>query len=180
MAKTKKSYDGSTRLKSPMQEAFVAKLLEGMPQQTALTEAGYKTKTPEVSASRLVRNDKVALRLAYKREQLAKKFDISAERVVAELAKVGFSNIQDFIKEGNNIVDLTQIDRKLVAAVESVQSDIRHDSGDSEGYTEKVKIKLHSKLGALNSLAEILKLKDVAGKTEIKILQIGGLQSLEA
>jgi phage terminase small subunit len=176
--------DGSKPLKSVMQEMFVDNIIKGLPQYEAYQKAGYKGKNEGIfrsNASTLIKtNQNVIKRLAYKRAQLAKKTDITAERVIKEMAKIGFSNIQEFIESGNDIKDISELEPAIAAAVESVQADIRHDNGKSKGYTEKVKIKLHSKLGALNSLAEILKLKDVAGKTDIKILQIGGLEPLNA
>lgn len=177
----KKEYDGSTPITgrfSILHEAFVDNIIANIVQYKAYQLAGYKPKSVEVAkaaASRLLTKVNVRLRLAYLRAQLAKKQDITAEKVIKEMAKIGFSNIQDFIESGNEIRDLSELNPSIAAAVESIQSDIRHDSGKSEGYIEKVKIKLHSKLGALNSLAEILKLKDVAGKTDIKILHIAGL-----
>ena len=170
------TYDGSTILTgaySVMQELFVDNIIAGMVQHKAYQKAGYKTKNDNsamcCSTKMLQRNAKVIARLAYKRAQLAKKTDITAERVIAEMAKIGFSNIQDFTGQGNAITDISKLDPSIAAAVESVQSDIRYDNGKGEGYIEKVKIKLHSKLGALNSLAEILKLKDVAGKTAVAV-----------
>ena len=176
------TYDGSTMLRSVMQEAVLDSILAGTFQTDAYLEH-YPTckskRVAEAAASRLLSNVRVKARLDYLRRQLAAKTEITAEKVLKEMAKIGFSNIQDFTSRGNAITDISELDPSIAAAIESVQSDIRYDSGrDSEGYTEKVKIKLHSKLGALNSLAEILKLKDVAGKTDIKILQIGGLEPL--
>jgi len=172
MAKTKKSYDGSTRLKSPMQEAFVANLLKGMHQTDAYQKAGYKSKNPIVQASQAVTYRNIKIRLAYKKTQLAKKFDITAERVVAELAKVGFANIKDFIESDNNITDLSALPRELTAAVESVQTDIRHDGGKSKGYTEKVKVKFHSKIAALDKLAQHLGLYEADNNQKRQIVPV--------
>ena len=163
---------GSTKLKSVMMEAFVANLVQGMPQQTAYLKAGYKTKCPEVSASKLVRNPKVEARLAYKRAQLAIKYDVTAERVVAELAKVGFANVKRYLDKSNEVKDLSELPDDVAAAVESVQTDIRHDSGDSKGYTEKVKLKLHSKLQALDQLGRHLGLFEKDNQQKQAIINI--------
>ena len=146
-------YDGSTPLKSVLQETVINKILEGTFQTDAYLEV-YPTcksrKVAEVNASRLLSNAKTKTRIAYKRAELAKKTDITAERVIAEMAKIGFSNLQQFIKAGNKIEDISTLPAAQAAAIESVQTDAKG-----------CKIKLHSKLGALNSLAEILKLKDM-------------------
>ena len=147
-----KEYDGSTPLKSILQESFVTNLLANLNQTDAYRKAGYKSKAPEVCAIQLLRNIKVIARLKYLRNELAKKTGVTAEMVIEELKRVGFSNIQDYIEEDNSVTDLSKIPRVVAAAVESVQTDIRHDSGDSDGYTEKVKFKLHSKIAALDKL----------------------------
>jgi len=167
-------YDGTTRLKSVLQEAVLDKILGGTFQTDAYIEV-YKTcksrKVAEAAVSRLLSKVKVKARLEYKRGLLAKKCDITAERVVNELAKIGFADLKDYLDKGNEIADLTKLDRRFTAAVESIQSDIRHDSGKSDGYTEKVKIKLHSKLQALDQLGRHLGLfeKDKPAETNITI-----------
>ena len=170
MAKTKQ-YDGTTRLKSLLQEKFVANLLKGMCQTEAYSKAGYKAKAPETGAIQLLRNTNVQARLDYKRGLLAKKCDITAERVIAELAKVGFANIKGYLDQSNVVKDISELPDDVAAAVESVQTDIRHDNGDSDGYTEKVKFKLHSKLAALDQLGRHLGLfeKDKPAEANITI-----------
>lgn len=114
-------------------------------------------------------------------EKLGKRATVRAERsadeVIRELELLGFSNIQDFLGEDNEVKDLSQLDRDTAAAVESVQSDIRHDKGDSDGYTEKVKFKLHSKQAALEALARRFKLfgenQPTIGDVKIQIIHFG-------
>ncbi len=82
------------------------------------------------------------------------KAEKKAEDVVAELIKIGFSNIKTVLTDNNEIRDISKLPDDIAAAIESIQSDIRHDSGDSDGYTEKVKVKFHSKLHALTDLGK--------------------------
>jgi hypothetical protein len=74
--------------------------------------------------------------------------------VVAELVKIGFQNVQDFITEDNRVLDLSQIPRDKAAAISSVEVEERYDTGDSEGYTKKVKFRTHSKEAALKELLD--------------------------
>ena len=157
MAKKKKKvgkpYDGRRPLRSVCQEKVIDNILAGQSQDAAYMSAYSKTcKSIEVAranASRLLTTANVKARLAYKREQLAKKAEHTAEDAIKELAKLGFSNIQDYITDDNEVVDLSKIPRDKAAAIASVETDIRHDNGDSGGYTEKVKFKCHSKESAL-------------------------------
>jgi len=67
-------YDGSTPLKSIMQEMFVNNLLKGMPQYEAYKQAGYKGKTEEIiranSTHALTSNNNIKARLEYKRADI--------------------------------------------------------------------------------------------------------------
>ena len=58
------------------------------------------------------------------------------------------------VSTDNEIKDISELPDDVTAAIESIQSDIRHDSGESEGFTEKVKLKCHSKTGALRDLGK--------------------------
>ncbi len=108
---------------------------------TAATEGPRTLRIPHVKAYLKTLQDK--------KEERAKK---SAADVVAELEKIGFSNIKTMYKKGFEVTDIVDLPDEVTAAIESVQVDIRHDSGDGDGYVEKVKIKNHSKLGALREL----------------------------
>ena len=155
----KNEHNGSTLLRSVMQEAFTDFMLNGACQTDAYLQAYPTCKNrvvAKVNASRLLTKANVKTRIAHKRTQLAKKAEITAERVIKELGKIAFANIQEFIESDNEIKDISKLDPSIAVAVESIQTDIRHDSGKSEGYTEKVKFKLHSKISALESLGRYL------------------------
>lgn len=149
----------STSKKLTILQKRFCQILHSMktPNQTeAYCLAGYKSvgRAAESNASKVLSLHKVAAYL----ESLGKRAEARAEKkadeIIAELEKIGFSNIQDFIGDSNEIQDISKISRDKAAAVESIQSDIRHDSGDSKGYTEKVKIKLHDKKSALVDLGK--------------------------
>jgi len=78
--------------------------------------------------------------------------DVTTDKIVKELARVAFSSMGDFSEWGRdgvrlkNSVDLSRDD---LASVEEVSEASCKDS-------TTVKIKLYSKLGALNTLAKIL------------------------
>ena len=154
MAKVKKKV-ANPRFTARM-EKFCQEYLIDLNATQAAIRAKYSKKTANRMASENLSKPVIQARIKELQEELRKKTGITAERVVAELAKVGFSNIKDFIESGNTITDLSTLPRDLTAAVESVQTDIRHDSGDSDGYTEKVRFKLHNKLGALEQVGRHL------------------------
>ena len=113
-------------------------------------------KTAEVNGHKLLSNTKIQALLAAWRKKQAIAAGVTQQMIIDEYKKIGFANIQDYLDAGNSIKDISKLPRDLTAAVESIQSDIRHDGGDSEGYTEKVKVKFYSKLKALEDLGRHL------------------------
>lgn len=156
LRKLPEAFEGLTIL----QQRFVEILFTMQtPNQTkALIEAGstQRGEAAHVYSSQLLKNPKVKSYLDHLRGNTAQKTEKTAADAVAELAKIGFSNIQDYIDEDNTVVDLSQIPRDKAAAVESIQIDIRHDGGDSDGYTEKVRFKTHAKVAALKEFLDRL------------------------
>lgn len=141
---------------TPRQKRFCREYVVDLNGKRAAERAKYSPKTAEIQASHLLSLVKVRNYITKLQKKLQEETNISAKRVIAEFAKIAFSNIGDFIRLDNEIVDLSTLDRDKLAAVESIQSDIRHDGGDSEGYTEKVKLKFHSKISALENLGKHL------------------------
>lgn len=157
-------YDGSEPLKSIMQEMFVNNLLEGMNQRTAYQNAYKSSKTwkdcvTDVKASELVRKPKVKGRIAYLRTGIEKRAEKTADDVIREFEKVGFSNIQDFVgtdDDGNFVFrDWEGLSREQLAAVESVKVTSTTTGRNDEQYiTTNIQFKFASKLSALEALAK--------------------------
>lgn len=166
-----KEYDGSTPITGRygvLQEAFVDNIIAGLPQYEAYRKAGYKGKNEQIirtnSTHLITTNNNVKARLAYKRAQLAKKADVTAERVIKEFAKVGFANIADFYDEKNELKPINAISKADMAAVDSIEQ-------ERKGKTTKTKFKLHSKIAALDKLANHLGMyQDVEPNTTINVV----------
>ena len=147
--------DQATTL-TPKQQRFVDELfIHDFNQSAAYIAAGYKAKNPEVAkvaASRLLlTNVHVAAAVAAKRERLAVKTEVTQERIINELARVGFSDMRRFAKVGSGVTFLpsdgwTDDDAAAVAEV--------GETVTKEGGT--VRFKLHDKLSALDKLARHL------------------------
>jgi len=104
------------------------------------------------SASKLLTNPNVAAYLKERREALKKraeeKFNITQDRVVEELGRLGFSNLQDYVEWGPDGVILknsSDIPPNLAAAISEVSQTVT-DKGGS------LRIKLHDKPSSLNML----------------------------
>ena len=156
------AYDGSTPLKSIMQEMFVSNLFRGMSLAKAYRQAGYNNQQPTSGAIQLTKNNRVLTRLAYKRGELAQKLGISEQRVVEELAKLAFANMQDFVSNSDGefiFKNWDGLSRDQLAAVESVKvttTTTKNASGEREYETKNVTFKLHNKPQVLEQLGRHL------------------------
>lgn len=144
------------------QQRFVEEYLVDMNATQAAIRAGYSAKTAEQGGAQLLGNIKVAAAVKEGRERLAQKAGVTAEKVVAEYAKLGFANMLDYIRvvDGSPVVDMSTINRDMGAAIGEVTSEVYMErTGDPENPVEPVKrtkFKLADKKGALDSLARHL------------------------
>lgn len=70
------------------QERFVAEYVIDLNATQAAIRAGYSAKTAEQQGHRLLRNAKVALAVDAARTKIAAKLDLTAERVLADIARI--------------------------------------------------------------------------------------------
>lgn len=89
------------------------------------------------------------------------KYEISAERVLRELALCGFANLEDYtrLEDDKRVVDLSVTTRDQMAAVAEITEDTTGGSGDGERKVVlRTKVKLYDKTKALELLGKHLKL----------------------
>lgn len=142
------------------QKRFVAEYLIDLNATQAAIRAGYSEKAAAAQASRLLTNAKISAAVAKGKAAMASKLDITAERVIAELAKIGFSNMADYITVGSNgdpFVDLSNLDRDKSAAIQEITVDDYVDGrGEDARDVKRVKFKLADKRAALVDLGKHL------------------------
>lgn len=145
---------------TPKQRQFCDEYLIDKNATQAAIRAGYSVKTAGEQGSRLLANHKVRAYLAKKTETAAQKLGITHEKVLGELAKLSFSNMQDFIRttsDGDAYIDLSELTRDQAAALTEVQVDDYVDGrGDDARDVKRIKIKLADKRAALVDLGKHL------------------------
>jgi phage terminase small subunit len=82
---------------TPKQERFVLEYLVDLNATQAAMRAGYSKKTAQEQSSRLLSNVMVSEAIAKGMQALAKQTGVTAERVIAELALVGFANMGNYL-----------------------------------------------------------------------------------
>lgn len=118
----------------------------------AAIRAGYSERTAESQGSRLLSNAKVSAALQVAMAERSKRTEITADAVLAELARIGFADMSTFVSWGPGGVTLKDGDglpEGASAAVAEVSQTVTKDRGT-------LRIKLHDKKGALDSLARHL------------------------
>jgi phage terminase small subunit len=98
------------------QQRFVAEYLIDLNATQAAIRSGYSAKTAkQIGCENLAKPD-IAAAIAAKRAKIADKLDVTAERIICELAKLGFSNMRDYLSDEGKL-SMPLDDRDKMAAV---------------------------------------------------------------
>ncbi|NTF54409.1 terminase small subunit [Agrobacterium rhizogenes] len=145
---------------SAKQARFVQEYLIDLNATQAAIRAGYSAKTATVQASRLLTNVNVQAELSKKQSKIAERFEITKERIIDELAKIGFANMLDYMRagpDGDPHLDFSRLTRDQAAALSEVTvEDFTDGRGEDAREVRRIKFKLHDKKGALVDLGKHL------------------------
>ena len=151
---------------TPKDARFVEEYVIDLNAARAARAAGFSETTAKAKAFAWVQPDgpkpdvyKAVLDRMNKRSE---KTEITADRVIQELAKVGFASMRQFVRidaDGQPQIDLTETPEDALDALAEVSTEtvVEHEgSGDARtaNHVRKTKIKLHDKLKALMALGE--------------------------
>ena len=143
-------------LKDVRKEAFALAVARGSQQSAAYAEVwrGNRKKTTlAVVASNLAHEPAVANRIAEIQMQIATRTEITAQRVLEELAKIGFASYGDFLKldeNGRTTVDVTSLTKDQLAVISEMEINTSEDG------KQRIKVKLHDKRAALMDIGKHL------------------------
>jgi len=152
--------DPSAGRLTPKRKLFCAEyIIDNNGTQSAI-RAGYPAKNASRIAHELLQIKTVQEAIQKEMDARAKRTHITADRVLMELAKCGFANLDDFVtinEDGIPSFDFSTVDRDKMAAL----SEITHDSiweGKGRGAQEvkRIKIKFHDKVRSLQLLGNHL------------------------
>jgi phage terminase small subunit len=147
---------------TPRQKIFIKQYLLDLNATKAAIAAGYSKRSAYSTGQRLLKNAEVRSKIDECITKRAEKLDISAEKVLAELAKLGFSNMRDYVKptgDGHFDLDLEKATLEHWAAVQEITVDTTGGTGDGERrQVLRTRFKLGDKRGSLELLGKHLKL----------------------
>ncbi len=122
----------------------------------AMRIAGYAEKTCTGHPHLVFGREDVQKEIQRRRDETAKKYEVTQERLVEEMAKLAFSNFADYIEldeHGEPIVVLEDLTHEQFAALSDLQIEYYTDGIGSEAeQCKRIKIKLHGKKEALDRL----------------------------
>lgn len=148
------------------QKLFVREYMIDLNATQAAIRAGYSAKTAESMGNKLMQKPHIKAAIQKQMDKRSRKTDITAERVLQELAKIGFADIKDFLRyetektvvdyddEGNPVYGYKQI----VEAKPSEEIDGTLVNEVSIGKDGTFRFKMHDKKAALEMLGKHLKL----------------------
>lgn len=159
---TPKSKKAKEKSLTPRQSIFVHEYLVDLNATQAAIRAGYSAKTAEVQGPRLLGNVRIAAEIQKGMDRRAARVDIKADQVLAEVARLAFANMLDFIKptaDGGAVVDLSKLSREQAAAIQEVTVDqYMEGSGEAAREVKRIRFKLADKKGSLELLGRNLKM----------------------
>ncbi len=104
----------------------------------------------ESNSSRMLKNDRVSAYLAGVKAKAEDRTQITADRVLAELGKLGFADMQDYVDWGPDGVTLKS-SADLKPGMSAAVSEVTETIGEKGG---SIKFRLHDKRGALESIGK--------------------------
>ena len=136
---------------TPKQARFCEEYMIDLNGTQAAIRAGYSPKTAQEQSSRLLSNVMVKGKIDELQKDRSKRTEIEADRVIKELALIGFANMLDYIsiEDGVARIDLSRLSPDQAAAIHEIKTE-HMESG------QRTKIKLADKLRALTKLGEHL------------------------
>ncbi len=133
-------------LDNPRHETFAQNVARGKSFNEAYTIGGYQENGG--NASTLAARPEVAKRITEIKSIAAMRAQVSAERVLAELARIGFADITEAVQVKNGkvmIVDTAELSPDITAAISQIAET-----------KEGVSVKFHDKRAALENLGKHL------------------------
>ncbi len=147
---------------TPQQRLFCQEYIVDSNAYKAYLAAGYKAKSRSIadsSASKLLRLPKIQAYIAELLENKRKASEVTAERIVKELAAIAFhrSKKTTTIKDGiATVIDSDDWDDESSAAVQEISGEATQIMGDDSSLVAKrLKVKTYDKVRALELLSKI-------------------------
>jgi phage terminase small subunit len=139
---------------TPKQEMFCREYIKDLNGTQAAIRAGYSEHTAGSQAHDLLKKPEISARVQQLLDARSKRLEITADRVLNELAKIAFADMRRYARwnaSGVEFHDSESLSDDECAAIQEITETTNQHGGS-------LKVKLHDKKGALELLSKHLKL----------------------
>ena len=153
---------------TPKQSRFVDEYLVDLNATQAAIRAGYSERTAQMIGSENLSKPIISEKIALAQAERSKRTQVTSDRVVTELAKIGFSDLRRVFTAQGHIIDPADWDDDTAGAISSLEVVHTHKPNkDNDGPIEHTyKIKAWDKNSALEKLGKHLGM--YVDKSEVK------------
>lgn len=152
------------------QKIFCREYMKDFNGKQSAIRAGYSVRSAAGQASELLTKPNVQKFIKSLQGKAADKHEGLADEIVAELKKIGFSDIKKYLDSDNTIKDISKLPSELTTVVESIKK-TETEFGE-DGLKKSVQFKLHSKLDALEKLAKYVGLYEADNKQRGAVITV--------
>ena len=169
------------------QRQFVREYLIDLNATQAAIRAGYSARTAGAIGGENLQKPEIQQAITVAMEDRSKRTEITQDCVLTELAKLGFSNMRDYMKpgaDGDPVLDFKNLTRDQTAALQEVTVDSYMDGGGEDAReVRRIKFKLADKRAALVDIGKHLGMfverKEIYGKDGGPLLFSGIVRTLQ-
>ena len=142
------------------QERFVQEYLIDLNATQAAIRAGYAAGSADVEGCRLLGNAKIAVAVAEAQAERSERTKVTQDRVLLELARIGFSDLRNVLTPGGYLSMPSDWDENTAAAISSIEVVTRPAGGVDEDGRKEIehvhKLKVWDKNSALEKIGKHL------------------------
>lgn len=135
------------------QARFVDEYLIDLNATQAAIRAGYSKRSAGQIGEENLKKPEIQKAIQDAQQKRSERTEITQDRVLQELAKIGFSNMMDYVTptdSGNLVTDFSKLTRDQAAAISEVTvEEYVEGKGDAARDVKRVKFKLSDKRAAL-------------------------------
>lgn len=145
---------------APKQQRFVEEYLVDLNATQAAKRAGYSEKTAHTIGHELLKKPEIAAAIQAAQFERSKRTEVTADRVLLELARIGFSDVRRLFTDVGNLREIASLDDETAPAISAVEvvtkpgADVDENGNRTVEYVHKVK--LWDKNSALEKIAKHL------------------------
>lgn len=143
------------------QEQFCKEYLVDLNATQAAIRAGYSENTAKETGYENLTKPHIQEKIRTLKEERSKKVEVTAEDVLRELKKIGFSNAASYRESWDDLKDWDNLTEDEKAAISEISTTV---SEWEKGTKTKITFKLYSKLDALEKIAKHIGFYEVDNK----------------